>query len=153
MLYRLYNGDGNLVMEEYDVNGALETFGKDYDHVTELYGKEYADTYSIKVFIDKGKGNKIKFAEYSILEFLHKEPVLADFQIKGSNKEVYDHNDDFMAFRERARNFDEVEQKEALKYIPTGYILGELTRRFEEYNNAKAGIASIIENMKIFNKE
>ena len=152
MLYRLYSGV-NLIKEAYDVNDALETFGKEYDNQVEYFGsKEIVDTMKVKVFIDKGKGNKIKFAEYFILDFLHKEPVLADFQIKGKEV-VTDRNDDFMEFRERAKNFDEAEQKEALLYMPTGFLLGELARRLEEYDTATAGIAGIIDNMKIYHKE
>ena len=152
MLYRLYVG-ASLIKEAYDVNDALETFGKEYDSQVEYLGtKEIPDAMKVKVFIDKGKGNKIKFAEYSILDFLHKEPVLADFQIKGKEV-VNDRNDDFMEFRERAKNFDEAEQKEALLYIPTGFLLGELARRLEEYDTATAGIAGIIDNMKIYHKE
>lgn len=152
MIYRLYDNEGNLTNSEDCVENALQVFGQEYDQMVDDFGKGFADSMVVKVFVDKGKGNKMKFAEYSILDFLHKEPVLADFQIKGTEV-VNDRNDDFMEFRERAKNFDEAEQKEALKYIPTGFILGELARRFEEYNNAKAGIASIIENMKIYNKE
>ena len=155
MLYRLYSGI-NLIKEAYDVNDALETFGKEYDSQVEYFGsKEIVNAMKVKVFIDKGKGEKTKFAEYPILEFLHKEPVLDDFQIKGREaiKEVYDHNDDFMEFRERAKNFDEAEQKEALLYMPTGFLLGELARRLEEYDMATAGIAGIIDNMKIYHKE
>ena len=48
---------------------------------------------------------------------------------------------------------DEAEQKEALLYIPTGFLLGELARRLEEYDTATAGIAGIIDNMKIYHKE
>lgn len=153
MLYRLYDGIDIIIKEAHDVNDALETFGKEYDRQVEYFGtKEKPDAMKVKVFIDKGKGNKIKFAEYSILDFLHKEPVLADFQIKGKEV-VNDRNDDFMEFRERAKNFDEAEQKEALLYMPTGFILGELARRLEEYDTATAGIAGIIDNMKIYHKE
>lgn len=152
MLYRLYAG-ADLIKEAYDVNDALETFGKEYDTQVEYLGThKIADSMKVKVFVDKDNGNKIKFAEYSILDFLHKEPVLADFQIKG--KEVInDRNEDFMEFRERAKNFDEAEQKEVLLYIPTGFILGELARRLQEYDTATAGIADIIDNMKIYHKE
>ena len=153
MLYRLYDQSDILLHEAHSVEDALECFGHEYDSQVEFYGsKVVPDRFKVKVFIDKGKGNKIKFAEYSILDFLHKEPVLADFQIKGKEV-VNDRNDDFMEFRERAKNFDEAEQKEALLYMPTGFLLGELARRLEEYDTATAGIAGIIYNMKIYHKE
>lgn len=156
MIYRLYDNEGNLMDTDDCVENALEAFGKVYDQTVDDFGKGLADGMTVKVFVDKGKGNKMKFAEYPIKEFLNKDPRAIQ-PIKGLKVEPKYFGvaaaEDLKEFSNRARNFDEAEQKEALKYIPTGFILGELARRFEEYNNAKAGIASIIENMKIYNKE
>ena len=159
MLYRLYTANDTLMRDAGSVEEALQEFGKEYDDVVNIYGKVKADNMKVKVFIDKGKGNKAKFAEYYISEFLNKDPKaltgLGKIAEK-DGKEIFPgecKNDDFMEFRERAKNFDEAEQKEALLYMPTGFLLGELARRLEEYDTAAAGIAGIIDNMKIYHKE
>ena len=159
MLYRLYSKDGSLIQSEDAVEDALESFGSAYDEIQSRIGIELANAMIVKVFIDKGKGDKVKFAEYSILEFLNKDPQVMKGLGKIAENDVKEifpgefKNDDFMEFRERAKNFDEAEKKEALLYMPTGFLLGELARRLEEYDTATAGIAGIIDNMKIYQKE
>ena len=157
MLYRLYDNDGMLINTDDCVEDAFEMFGKVYDQAVDDFGKGVADGMIVKVFIDKGKSGKVKFAEYTIREFLNKDPLVMNGLGKiAEKKEIFPgefKNDDFMEFRERAKNFDEAEQKEALLYMPTGFLLGELARRLEEYDTATAGIAGIIDNMKIYHKK
>ena len=160
MLYRLYDNLDVLISEAQRVEDAVESFGGEYDNYFETYG-EVADKMKVKIFIDK-KSGLTKFEEYPIRTFLNKEPVEVkkvskkdSIKLKGTGESYPGEfkNDDFMEFRERAKNFDEAEQKEALLYMPTGFLLGELARRLEEYDMATAGIAGIIDNMKIYHKE
>ena len=149
MLYRLYDNLDCLIAEEQSVENAAERFGGEYDNFVETYGQKIADTMKVKIFIDK-KSGLTKFEEYPIRTFLNKEPVEVK---KPCTKSKNVESGDFQEFRERAKNFDEAEQKEALLYMPTGFLLGELARRLEEYDTATAGIAGIIDNMKIYHKE
>lgn len=163
MEYKLYNCDRDLIGSSDNIDDAKEYFGRLYDHETENFGKGYADNMFVKVFIDKGKAGKTEFAEYSIKDFLNK-----DFKYQPMTKELYNKlsdpknleddlpdfkSEDSREFEERAKALSDDEYRTVLKYVPTGFILGELMRRFDEYNKATDGIASLLDSMKIYNKE
>lgn len=176
MEYRLYNYDDALTGESYDINDAKEHFGQLYDYEYDKFGTDYADKMKVKVFVDKGKAGKTKFAEYSIRDFLNMEkiPIVVPKEMKKDPKytpmttELYNklsdpenleedlpdwQSEDSREFEERAKAFSDDEYRTVLKYVPTGFILGELMRRFDEYNKATDGIASLLDSMKIYNKE
>jgi len=163
MIYRLYDNEGSLVDTEDNCDDALQIFGEDYDKMVDDFGKGLADGMTVKVFVDKGKGLKSKFAEYSIREFLNKnikfQPMTTELYNKLSDPKNLEEDlpdfrsEDSREFEERAKAFDDDEYRTVLKYVPTGFILGELMRRFDEYNKATDGIASLLDNMKIYNKE
>lgn len=153
MEYKLYNCEQVMIGESQNINDAKEYFGRQYDYEIDNYGKKYADQMIVKIFVDKGKAGKTKFAEYSIQDFLNKNLYISDKKPVIKMEEPVKISEDSREFEERAKSFDDNEYRTVLKYVPTGFILGELARRFEEYNKAKDGIASIIDNMEIYNKE
>lgn len=155
MEYRLYNCEDILVGESQNITDAKEYFGRLYDYAVDIFGKTYADLMTVKIFIDKGKAGKTKFAEYSIQDFLNKNLYISDSKPVMKVVEMEDpvKSEDSREFEERAKAFSDDEYRTVLKYVPTGFILGELMRRFDEYNKATDGIASLLDSMKIYNKE
>ena len=165
MEYRLYNKNGLCLGIGKSVEDAKEYFGQIYDKCF-AHEPEDANLMKVEVIVDKGKRGQTKFAEYSITDFLNKEivvhaatPMTKELYSKLSDpKNLEDKLPDFKSedsreFEERAKAFDDDEYRTVLKYVPTGFILGELMRRFDEYNKATDGIASLLDNMKIYNKE
>lgn len=153
MEYRLYNSKGDLVGESKDIRDAKEYFGQLYDCKAFNLGYDIADQMTVKIFIDKGKAGKTKFAEYSIQDFLNKNLYISDKKPVIIMEEPVKISEDSREFEERAKALSDDEYKTVLKYVPTGFILGELMRRFDEYNKATDGIASLLDSMKIYNKE
>lgn len=181
MEYKLYFDavdEDPLIDIATDINEAKEAFGKRYDEAVDAFGDLIANEMLVIVNVNKGKAGKVKFAEYSIKDFLNLEkiPIGVPKEMKKGNKytpmttELYnklsdpenleedlpdwqDNKEDSRVFEERAKAFSDDEYRTVLKYVPTGFILGELMRRFDEYNKATDGIASLLDNMKIYNKE
>lgn len=57
------------------------------------------------------------------------------------------------SIKELAASFTDEEYKAVLPCIPTGFIIGELARRLQEYDNATNEIQHILSNMKIYQSD
>lgn len=146
MTYKLYDGDYRQIETCHDVREALQVFGDWFDNTRD------GDAV-VHVYISIA-GNEKYYNSYEILDFLNKseEEILKDRKAEIKDDRDLD-TSDLKEFSRRAENFSPSEQKETLLYIPTGFILGELARRFSEYQTAMDQIEKTLDALKIFNKE
>lgn len=146
MTYKLYDGDYRQIETCHDVREALQVFGEWFDNTRD------GDAV-VHVYISIA-GNEKYYNSYEILDFLNKseEEILKDRKAEIKEDRDLD-TSDLKEFSRRAKNFSPSEQKETLLYIPTGFILGELARRFSEYQTAMDQITQVLDVMKIFNEE
>lgn len=164
MKYYLFGLDNVPISEADDVKTALQVFGKVYDE-----DPDTAKDYQVQIFLEIKPG-KMKFYHcYWLSDFLTKSPVFYEptpeqedeHYIKSmpeklcmTESQIKSYNEgDIKQFKAMAASFTDEEYKAVLQYIPTGFIIGEIARRFEEYHNATNEILSTINNMKLFQND
>ena len=173
MKYYLFDLENIPVGEADDVKTALQVFGEVYDE-----NPDEAKDYQVQVFLEIKPG-KMKFYHcYWLSDFLNKSPEFfeatpeqedehaekqkaAYFVTTGRRNgktmtaeeiKAFNAGND-KAFMKAAANFTDEEYTAVLQYIPTGFIIGEIARRLEEYHNATNEILSTINNMKLFQND
>ena len=154
MKYYLFDLENIPVAEADDVKTALQVFGEVYDENPDI-----AKDYQVQVFLEI-KPDKMKFYHcYWLSDFLNKSPEFFEatpeqedeHYIKSMPEKLCMTEAQFKAYnagndkrvKEMAQGFTDEEYKAVLQYIPTGFIIGEIDRRFEEFHNANNEILLI----------
>lgn len=168
MKYYLFDTKNECLGTTSDVNTALQLFGEIYDAAG-----DDRNLYRVEIYLDLMGGKEKFYNAYYIEDFLNKSPEAfeataeqedahakteaAYFVTGRSNgktmtaEEIKAFNaGDKKAFEEAAANFSEEQLQAVLKYIPTGFIVAEIARRFNEYDKATNEIQHTLNNMKIY---
>ena len=178
MKYYLFDFDNIPISEADDIKTALQVFGEVYDENPDVT-KEYL----VQIFLEIKPGKMKFYNCYYLPDFLNKSPEFFEATPEQEDahtvnvKDQYGNNvtvktskgeqpklmtdkerkafnaGDDKAFMKAAANFTDEEYTAVLQYIPTGFILGEIARRLEEYNKATNEILSTIDNMKLFQND
>lgn len=178
MKYYLFNLDNVPICEANDIKAALQDFGEVYDT-----DPEGAKDFVVQIFLEIKPGKMKYYNCYYLPDFLNKSseffeatPEQEDAHLvkvkdqNGNNITVKTNKeekpklmteDERKAFnagnnrsiKELAASFTEEEYKAVLPCIPTGFIIGELARRLQEYDNATNEIQHILSNMKIYQSD
>lgn len=136
----IYNPTGSVVMHFDTWREAQEYAGQLIDDGIDL---NYHISHSM------GNGGKAKLmGEYEIKDFVSRtQPnnftLNLTPDLKPSKK----------LQKEPFHNLDEDDTKEVLQHTSTGFLIGELVRRLNEYDGAINQIKDIMGNLKIYNKE
>lgn len=163
MKYYLFDTNNECLSEVWDVKTALQTFGTIYDAA----GDE-RENYRVEIYLDLNNGKEKYFNTFYLPAFLNTEydgfekaDRVHDASIidrDGDGKPILMNEEeieafnagDKKAFEEAAANFSEEQLQAVLKYIPTGFIVAEIARRFNEYDKATNEIQHTLNNMKIY---
>lgn len=164
MKYFLRDINGNTFGEANDVKTALQNFGEIYDEWPEA-----AASYTVEIYLEIGKDQLKYYNIYYLTDFLNKSPEFFEatpeqedeHYIKSMPEKLCMTEAQFKAYnagndkrvKEMAQGFTDEEYKAVLQYIPTGFIIGEIARRLEEYHSATNEILSTINNMKLFQND
>lgn len=173
MKYYLFDFEHNWQATAKDIKTALQVFGEMYDE-----SPENRKDWTVEIYLEiKPKVEKF-YNVYYLSDFLNKSPEFfeatpeqedehaekqkaAYFVTTGRRNGKTMTAEEIKAFNagntrainEMAQGFTDEEYKAVLQYIPTGFIIGEIARRFEEYHNATNEILSTINNMKLFQND
>ena len=169
MKYYLFDTNNECLSEAWDVRSALQAFGEIYDAA----GADRED-FKVEVYLDLSNGKEKFYSVDYLPVFLNKDPdnfnvtpeqedahaekQKATYFVTGRRngktmtaEEIKAFNaGDKKAFEEAAANFTEEQLQAVLKYIPTGFIVAEIARRFNEYDKATNEIQHTLHNMKIY---
>lgn len=164
MKYYLFNTENVPISEANDIKAALQDFGEVYDA-----DPEYTKDYVVQIFLEIKPGKMKYYNCYYLPDFLNKSPVFfeatpeqEDAHAKKAQekpklmteKDRASYNEgNIKQFKAMAASFTDEEYKAVLQYIPTGFIIGEIARRLEEYHSATNEILSTINNMKLFQND
>lgn len=166
MKYYLFNLDNVPICEANDIKAALQDFGEVYDT-----DPEGAKDFVVQIFLEIKPGKMKYYNCYYLSDFLNKSPEFFEAtpeqedahaeKAKQEQKPKLMTEDERKAFnagnnrsiKELAASFTEDEYKAVLPCIPTGFIIGELARRLQEYDNATNEIQHILSNMKIYQSD
>lgn len=177
MKYFLFDLNNIPITEADDIKTALQIFGEVYDKEPDA-----AKDYVVQIFLEISPG-KIKFYNcYYLPDFLNKSPEFfeatpeqedAHAEKEKTQEDAHDEKkkaqekpklmtkEERKAFNagnnraidEMAQGFTDEEMAIIIKYVPTGFIIGELARRLQEYDNATNEIQHILSNMKIYQSD
>lgn len=178
MKYYLFDYEHNCRGTARDIKAALQAFGEMCDEFPEA-----SKDWTVEIYLEVKPGVEKFYNVYYLPDFLNKSPEFfeatpeqedahtvkikdqnGDFVTVKTNKEekpklmteeerqAFNAGDD-MSFMQVAANFTDEEYRAVLQYIPTGFIIGEIARRLEEYHNATNEILSTINNMKLFQND
>ncbi|MBR5215979.1 MAG: hypothetical protein IKV80_07125 [Bacteroidales bacterium] len=164
MKYYLFDTKNECLGTATDVNTALQCFGEIYDSA----GKG-RDKFCVEVYIQAGTKEKL-FNTYELPVFLNMSPEAFEATPEQEDEHTthvvkhYGKIDttlynalcnagDAKQFDSMAANFTDEEFSAVLKYVPTGFIIGELARRLEEYESVTNEIQHTLNNMKIYTSD
>ena len=141
MKYYLQNAyDDAIYAQADDIKTALQVFAE------ECEGKRYADLV-VRVWIEKQDGNYLFFKQFTPEEFFQVNPDTFEKPKKARPSK------DSVKFAEMAKNFTPEEQYTVLQYVPTGFIIGELSRRLEAYSTGIKEAKNILNNLPIYHND
>ena len=166
MKYFLRDLDNVVIGQANDIKTALQLFGEVYDQ-----NPEATTSYLVEIYLEIGKDKLKYYNVYYLPDFLNKSPEFFEAtpeqedahaeKAKQEQKPKLMTDDERKAFnagnnrsiKELAASFTDEEYKAVLPCIPTGFIIGELARRLQEYDNATNEIQHILSNMKIYQSD
>lgn len=166
MKYYLFDYEHNCRGTARDIKAALQAFGEMCDEFPEA-----SKDWTVEIYLEVKPGVERFYNVYYLPDFLNKSPEFFEAtpeqedahaeKAKQEQKPKLMTEDERKAFnagnnrsiKELAASFTEEEYKAVLPCIPTGFIIGELARRLQEYDNATNEIQHILSNMKIYQSD
>lgn len=164
MKYYLFDYEHNCRGTARDIKAALQAFGEMCDEFPEA-----SKDWTVEIYLEVKPGVEKFYNVYYLPDFLNKSPEFFEatpeqedaHAKKAQEKPKLMTPEQFKAYnagnnrsiKELAASFTEEEYKAVLPCIPTGFIIGELARRLQEYDNATNEIQHILSNMKIYQSD
>lgn len=164
MKYYLFDYEHNCRGTARDIKAALQTFGEMCDEFPEA-----SKDWTVEIYLEVRPNVEKFYNVYYLPDFLNKSPEFfeatpeqEDAHAKKAQekpklmteKDHASYNEgNIKQFKAMAASFTDEEYKAVLQYIPTGFIIGEIARRLEEYHSATNEILSTINNMKLFQND
>lgn len=164
MKYYLFDYEHNCRGTARDIKAALQAFGEMCDEFPEA-----SKDWTVEIYLEVRPNVEKFYNVYYLPDFLNKSPEFFEatpeqedaHAKKAQEKPKLMTEDERKAFnagnnrsiKELAASFTDEEYKAVLPCIPTGFIIGELARRLQEYDNATNEIQHILSNMKIYQSD
>lgn len=164
MKYYLYDDEHNCRGTARSINAALQAFGEMRDAFPEA-----SKDWTVEIYLEIKPRVEKFYNVYYLPDFLNKSPEFFDatpeqedeHYIKSTPDKLCMTEAQFKAYNagndkridEMAQGFTDEEMATIIKYVPTGFIIGELARRLQEYDNATNEIQNTLSNMKIYQSD
>lgn len=164
MKYYLFDYEHNCRGTARDIKTALQTFGEMCDEFPEA-SKDWV----VEIYLEIRPHVEKFYNCYYLPDFLNKSPEFFEatpeqedaHYIKSMPEKLCMTEAQFKAYNagndkridEMTQGFTDEEMAAIIKHVPTGFIIGELARRLQEYDNVTNEIQHILSNMKIYQSD